>query len=76
MALTKINFRAGQNVVVKGSPDEIVAQRLRDAHGPIRLETHAGGVIFANWSNVLYIEEAKEDQHPVASVTPGLVRDY
>ena len=51
----KINFREGQDITVDGEPEE-VASKLR-AGGPVRLTTTRGGMVFVNWSNVLYIEE-------------------
>jgi hypothetical protein len=53
---SEITFRGGNIKTVIGSPEEI-AEQLRQQRGdPIRLTTTEGGVIFVNWSNVLYLE--------------------
>jgi hypothetical protein len=55
---TKINFRGGRDVTVGDEPQEVAEALRNGAERPVRLITTGGSVIFVNWTNVLYIEEA------------------
>jgi hypothetical protein len=55
---TKINFLGGKDVTVGDEPEDVSEAFRNGAERPVRLITTGGGVIFANWANVLYLEEA------------------
>jgi hypothetical protein len=56
---TKINFRGGRDLTVRDELEEVSEVFRNQGEGPVRLITTGGGVIFVNWTNVLYIEEAR-----------------
>jgi hypothetical protein len=66
---TRIVFRSGPEKIVDGPPEEIAAEFDGRAANPVRLTTVEGSVIFVNWSNVLYLEEAETAHKPVAAET-------
>jgi hypothetical protein len=55
--LTKIMLRGGKDLTVSGELDDVAQQFREQAGGPVRLNSSQGGVVFVNWSNVLYLEE-------------------
>jgi hypothetical protein len=55
---TEIVFRSGTGKTVDGSPEEVAGQFAGRVAGPVRLTTVEGSIVFVNWSNVLYLEEA------------------
>lgn len=69
---TEIHFRDGQELIVDGAAPEVA--RLLHADGPARLTTIEGATVVVNWSNVLYIEETRDDLPPVpgSSYPPGI----
>jgi hypothetical protein len=60
---TEIHFRDGQEVIVDGTAIEVA--RVLHAEGPARLTTVGGATVVVNWSNVLFIEETRDDRPPV-----------
>jgi hypothetical protein len=60
---TEIHFRDGQDVIVDGAAMELA--RVLHTDGPARLTTIEGATVVVNWSNVLYIEETRDDRPPV-----------
>jgi hypothetical protein len=60
---TKIHFRYGQQVIVDGAALEVA--RVLHADDPTRLTTIEGATVVVNWSNVLYVQETRDDQPPV-----------
>jgi hypothetical protein len=63
-ARTEIHFCGGEYVVVEGAAGD-VANELRAAGGAVGFVDIEGAALFANWSNVLYVQEIAEDSpHP------------
>jgi hypothetical protein len=69
---TEIHFRDGEEVIVDGAAMEV--GRVLHTDGPARLTTIEGATVVVNWSNVLYIEETRDDRPPVprSSYPPGM----
>lgn len=63
---TVIVFRSGAGKTVDGSPEEVSRHFEGRAAGPVRLTTVEGSIVFVNWSNVLYFEDASP---PLAAST-------
>jgi hypothetical protein len=59
-ARTEIHFRGGELVVVEGAASD-VAIELGTQGGAVGLVTIEGAALFANWGNVLYVQEIPED---------------
>lgn len=71
---TEIHFRDGQQLIVDGEAPEVA--RVLYSDNPARLTTIEGATVVVNWSNVLYIEETRDDLPPVphSSYPPGMSR--
>lgn len=66
---TEIHFRDGQEVIEDGAAIEVA--RLLHADSPARLTTIEGATVVVNWSNVLYVEETRDDRPPLHPGTDG-----
>ena len=54
---TEIYFRGGQQITVRESVDEVTGAVELAGPRPVPLTTYHGSRAFANWSNVLYVED-------------------
>ncbi len=66
-ARTEIHFCGGEYVIVDGAARD-VANELRMAVGLVTIE---GAALFANWDNVLYVQEIPEDSPLPFGGPPG-----
>jgi hypothetical protein len=69
MATTAIYFRGGHHIIVDGGARDVATELCSDSLG--RLVTIEGATIFANWCNVLYVEEITDGGGNVPPLVPS-----